>query len=71
MSTNPSQMMKLNKGRLEVGMDADFAIVDLNREVTFFEDQFESKSVNTPFIDFTVWGKVVSTVRKGIFFNWN
>lgn len=71
MSTNPSEMMQLNKGKLEVGKDADFAIVDLNRKVTFLEDQFESKSVNTPFINYSVLGKVVTTVRKGIFFNWN
>jgi dihydroorotase len=70
LSTNPSSMMKLNKGKLQVGLDADFAIFNLDKEVTFFEDQFESKSINTPFLGYTVSGKIVSTFRKGVQFNW-
>lgn len=70
MSTNPSQMMKLNKGSLKPNMDADFAIFDLEKEFTVFEDFFESKSVNSPFIGQKLTGKIVKTVRKGIEFNW-
>lgn len=71
MSTNPSQMMQLNKGKLIAGMDADFAIFNLDTEFTIFEDFFESKSVNTPFIGEKLFGKIVKTVRKGVEFNWN
>ena len=70
MSANPSQMMKLNKGSLKPNMDADFAIFDLEKEFTVFEDFFESKSVNSPFIGQKLTGKIVKTVRKGIEFNW-
>lgn len=70
MSTNPSQLMKLNKGCLKPGFDADFAIFNLDTEFTVFEDFFESKSVNSPFIGQKLYGKIVKTVRKGVEFNW-
>lgn len=71
MATNPSQMMKLNKGSLKPGMDADFAIFDIHNEFTLFEDFFESKSINTPFIRQKLYGKIIKTVRKGVEFNWS
>ncbi len=71
MSTNPSQMMKLNKGHLKLNMDADFAIFDIDAEFTVFEDFFESKSVNSPFIGQKLYGKIVKTVRRGVEFDWN
>jgi dihydroorotase len=70
MSTQPSHLLQLNKGKLQVGMDADFAIFDIGNEFTIIEDFFESKSVNTPFIGKKVFGKIVQTVRKGIVFQW-
>ena len=70
MATQPSQLMKLNKGKLQVGMDADFAIFDIENEFTISEDLFESKSVNSPFIGKKVFGKIIQTIRKGIVFQW-
>jgi dihydroorotase len=70
MATTPSKMMHLNKGKLVVGMEADFAIFDIENPFTIFEDFFESKSVNSPFIGTKLYGKIIKTIRKGIEFDW-
>jgi len=65
MSTTPSAMMHLNKGRIEVGMQADFAIVDLDNPYIIDPKKFISKSHNTPFAGKEVYGQIVHTVFKG------
>ena len=70
MATQPSKLMNLNKGKLQVDMDADFAIFDIESEFTVSENLFESKSVNSPFIGRKLFGKIIQTVRKGIVFQW-
>lgn len=71
LSTTPSQMMKLNKGSLEVGKDADLVIVDLDKKWTVDPKQFLSKSQNSPFIGRELDGKIVATIRKGKLYRWN
>ncbi len=65
MSTTPSKMMHLNKGKIEVGMDADFAIVDIENQFQIDKETMASKSKNTPFDGAKVYGKVIATIRKG------
>lgn len=65
MSYTPSVMMKLNKGRIEVGMDADLTIVDIEREYVIDPDCFVSKGKNTPFAGWQVQGRVLHTFRAG------
>jgi dihydroorotase len=64
-------MMKLNKGSLEVGKDADLVIVDLDKKWTVDPKQFLSKSQNSPFIGRELDGKIVATIRKGKLYRWN
>lgn len=65
MSANPSSMMKLNKGKIEAGMDADFAIVDLNQPFIIRVSDLVSKGKNTPFAGQEVYGKVMHTIKAG------
>lgn len=65
MSTRPSQIMKLNKGQIKVGMDADFVIVNLTTAYKIDTSQFASKSHNTPFDGREVYGQIIETWRKG------
>lgn len=65
MSTTPSTMMHLNKGRIQKGMQADFVIVDLQHPYTVNASQFASKGKNTPFDGIEVYGKILYTFFKG------
>jgi dihydroorotase len=62
MSTNPSALMKLNKGKIAEGMKAEFAIAELHQEYIIDTSTMVSKSKNTPFNGVSVFGKIVETV---------
>ena len=62
LSTNPSAMMKLNKGKIVKGMNAEFVIAELNQEFKIDVENMASKSRNTPFEGVAVYGKVVETI---------
>ena len=66
MSTNPSRIMGLNKGRIKEGYQADLVIVDLDKEYTIDASSFASKGRNTPFDGRNYKGQVVATIRKGL-----
>ena len=61
MSTNPSAMMKLNKGKIVEGMNAEFVIAELNQEYKIDTSTMVSKSKNTPFNGVSVFGRIVET----------
>lgn len=65
MSANPSRLIGINKGRLEIGYDGDLAIVDIDREHTIDSKNFVSKGKNTPLDGMTYYGDVVGTVFRG------
>ena len=62
MSTNPSAMMKLNKGKIVKGMKAEFVIAELNCEYGIDTSTMASKSKNTPFEGVRAYGKVIETI---------
>jgi dihydroorotase len=62
MSTNPSVMMKLNKGNIAKGMNAEFVIAELNQEYKIDTNSMASKSKNTPFDGVWVFGKILETI---------
>ncbi|MCL2167937.1 MAG: dihydroorotase [Lentimicrobiaceae bacterium] len=62
MSTNPSAMMKLNKGKIVKGMNAEFVIAELEQEYIIDVFTMASKSKNTPFDGISVFGKIVETI---------
>jgi dihydroorotase len=65
MTLNPAEILKINKGNLKVGSDADLVIIDTNKEFTVRSDQFFSKGKNTPFEGWMTKGTPVLTVCKG------
>jgi len=65
MCYNPSRILGLNKGTIEVGRTADITIVDLNDEYTVDINKFKSKSKNSPFHGFKLKGSVVYTIVNG------
>jgi dihydroorotase len=65
-STTPARVFGLaGKGRLEVGADADVAIVDLDAEFEIRDDQVLSKCGWTPYAGRRVRGAVTTTVSRG------
>ncbi|MCL1850594.1 MAG: dihydroorotase [Bacteroidetes bacterium] len=62
LSTNPSAMMKLNKGKIIVGIKAEFVIAELQQEYKIDVSTMASKSKNTPFNGVSVFGKIVETI---------
>ncbi|MDR3046859.1 MAG: dihydroorotase [Bacteroidales bacterium] len=65
MSETPSQMLKLNKGKIAVGQDADFVLIDLNNPYKIDVNTFVSKGKNSPFDGVEVYGKMVATFFRG------
>ncbi len=66
LSYNPSQLFKIkNKGQIAVGFDADFTIVDLEKNQTITHDWIESKSGWTPFHGKKVTGWPTHTIIGG------
>ena len=65
MTANPASILKLQKGRLTLGSDADIVIFDPDEEWIIDPDQFASKGRNTPFGGKTVKGKVKCTIVAG------
>ena len=49
MSSGPARVLRLTKGTLRPGADADITVLDLERRVDVDPSSFRSKSANTPF----------------------
>jgi len=66
-ATNPAKITGLypRKGSLQVGTDADFAIVDLTAEYTLSNDDVVTKCGWTPFDGMTITGKPTATYVRG------
>lgn len=65
MSYRPAQLLKLNKGQIKEGMDADITVFDPNVEYVYEKESIVSKSKNTPFIGKKLQGKVKYTIVAG------
>jgi len=65
MSTNPARILRLPKGTLSTGADADITIIDTEVFWTINPDDFISKSRNCPFTGMMVTGKAVATIVNG------
>lgn len=65
MSRNPAYIMKVNKGQIKIGCDADLVLVDINKEYKINTDDFKSQGKNTPFENMKVKGKIISTIKGG------
>lgn len=65
MALNPARIMKLAKGTLHDGAEADVVLVDAERQWTVDREKFASKGKNTPFHGWTLKGMPVMTICKG------
>jgi len=61
----PACLLRLQKGTLSVGADADVTIFDPEREWVFDKTISASKSGNSPFHGWPLKGKAVATIVKG------
>lgn len=64
MTCNPADILKLNKGRLEENQDADIVIF-ADEAYTIDKEAFASKSKNTPYHGWEVFGRVDCTICGG------
>ncbi len=62
---NPAKLLGLNKGTIEVGKTADITIVDINDEYTVDISRFKSKSQNSPYNGYKLFGRAVYTIVGG------
>ena len=67
LSTKPAAIAGLqNQGRIEVGAIANLALIDPSAK-RLIEAKTHSKSVNNPFVGFSLPGQVVHTIYRGQF----
>ena len=64
-TTGPARLLRLDKGTLSVGVDADITVMDPAREWVYDVNQTSSKSRNTPFHGWAMKGKAVMTIVGG------
>lgn len=62
---SPAKILKLNKGRLSVGADADITIIDPQLKFTVDGNFFKSKSKNSPFHGWRLKGRAIHTIVSG------
>ncbi len=65
LTSNPAKILKINKGNLSIGNDADFCIVDINKPWIVKQEKLISKSKNTSIENKKLQGKVTNTFVKG------
>ena len=64
-TTGPARILRLDKGTLRVGADADVTVLDTEREFTVDPARFRSKSINTPFAGWKLRGAPLLTLVGG------
>ena len=65
LTSNPAKILKIDKGNLSIGNDADFCIVDLEKPWIVMKEKLISKSKNTCIENKKLQGKVINTFVKG------
>lgn len=65
MSLNPSGILGISKGSLDIGAPADITVVDIDDEFTVDISRFKSKSKNSPYNGFKLYGSISSTIVGG------
>jgi dihydroorotase len=61
----PARLLKLNKGTLSIGADADVTIIDPDAEWTYARAESASRSKNSPFDGWKMKGRAVATLVAG------
>ena len=61
----PARVLRLSKGTLGLGMDADVTVFDPDCDWEFCRKESASKSKNSPFHNWPMKGKAVMTIVRG------
>jgi dihydroorotase len=64
-TSGPARVLRLAKGTLSLGADADVTVFDLEREWVFTRANTASKSFNSPFYGWPMRGKALLTIVGG------
>jgi len=65
MTVNPAKLLRIEKGTLDVGADADVTIFDPERRWVYKRAESASKSLNSPFDGWPMRGKALATIVNG------
>jgi dihydroorotase len=65
MSLNPARILRISKGTLADGADADITVIDQDKEWIVDPQTFRSRGKNTPFKNWRLKGKAVLTIVGG------
>lgn len=65
LTIKPAQLFNFPSGQLEIGYPADLAIFDLENHYEVRQQDFESKSSNSPFIGAELLGETIYTICNG------
>ena len=65
LTINPSKILKINKGTLKKGSDADICVFDLEEPWMVKAEELKSKSKNTAVENRKLQGKVKMTFLNG------
>ena len=69
MSYNPAKLLDMNKGKISVGIDGDFVLIDVDKKVKINPEEFVSKGKNTPFDGMEFYGEVLATIKGGVIYS--
>ncbi len=65
ITSNPARILKLDKGTLSEGADADIVVASVDNEVNITEKFFAGQSINSPFIGKKLSGSIECTIKAG------
>jgi len=65
MTSNPAKILRINKGSLTIGSDADLCLLDINKPWIVEQNKLKSKSKNTPIENRKLQGQILKTFVKG------
>jgi dihydroorotase len=65
ITINPARILKLPKGEIKAGAEADITIINPERKVLVDEEFLVSKCKNTPFMGRELYGSVEYTISNG------
>ena len=65
MTSNPAKILRIDKGSLDVGSDADLCLLNINEPWVVKQNELKSKSKNTPIENRKLQGRVSTTFVKG------
>jgi len=64
-TVEPARLLRLNKGTLSLGADADVTVFDPDREWVVERQRMGSKAFNSPFLGWRQKGKALATILGG------